>query len=198
MTKSVSHFGFRRRSAGHLAISLVGFFVDCREVEVARPSNPVKDAVVGIGGEEVGEGLHLVGDKELEHLGLPLHAGLYLCDFSQVVAVLVNTGSEALVVFRVEGFLNPIEEGLRLVEQAELRRRKVFDLSEGDAALGAQESGVNQVVGTKGAGNSWVRGHQVTPSHHLGDLGRLSALSNRTAGQSRSTCLLMCVASMIG
>ena len=161
MTKSVSHFGFRGRNAGNLAISLVGFFVSRQEVEVARPGNPVKDAVVGVGGEEVSESLHLVGDKELERLGLALHVSLYLCDFSQVVAVLVNTSCEASVGLGIEGFLNPIEEGLRLVEQAELGRRKVLDLSEGDAALGAQESGVNRVIGTEGAGNRRVRGRQV-------------------------------------
>ena len=161
MTKSVSHFGFRGRNAGHLAISLIGFFVGRREVEVARPGNPVKDAVIGIGSEEVGESLHLVGDEELERLGLALHASLYLCDFSQVVAVLVNTGCEASVGLGIEGFLNPIEEGFCLVEQAELGRCKVLDLSEGDAALGAQESGVNRVVGTEGARNGRVRRRQV-------------------------------------
>ena len=161
MMKGVSHFGFHGRSAGNLVISLVGFFVGCQEVEVARPGNPVKDAVVGVSGEEVSEGLHLVGDEELERLGLMLHASLYLCDFSQVVAVLVNTSCEASVSLGVEGFLNPIEEGLRLVEQAELGRHKVLDLSEGDAALGAQESGVNRVVGTKSAGNGQVRWCQV-------------------------------------
>ena len=138
MMKSVSHFGFHGRNAGNLVISLVGFFVGRWEVEVARPGNPVKDAVIGVGSEEVGEGLHLVGDKELECLGLVLHASLYLCDFSQVVAVLVNTGCEASVGLGIEGFLNPIEEGLRLVEQAELGRRKVLDLSEGDAGVGCE------------------------------------------------------------
>ena len=73
MTKGVSHFGFRGRSAGNLTISLVGFFISCREVEVARPGNPVKDVVVGVSSEEVSEGLHLVGSEELEHLGLALH-----------------------------------------------------------------------------------------------------------------------------
>ena len=110
MTKSVSHFGFLGRNAGNLAISLVGFFVGRREVEVAGPGNPVKDAVVGVSGEEVSKGLHLVGDEELERLGLALHVSLYLCDFSQVVAVLVNTSCEASVGLGIEGFLNPIEE----------------------------------------------------------------------------------------
>ena len=92
MTKCVSHFGFQRRGMGNLTISLVGFFVGHREVEVTRPGNPVKDAVIGISSEEVSEGLHLMGDEELEGLGLALHVGLYLCNFLQVVAVLVNTG----------------------------------------------------------------------------------------------------------
>ena len=146
---------------GNLAISLVGFFVGRREVKVAGPGNPIKDAVIGVSGEEVSKGLHLVGDEELERLGLALHASLYLCNFSQVVAVLVNTGCEASVGLGIEGFLNPIEAGLRLVEQAELGRRKVLDLSEGDTVLGAQESGVNRVVGTEGAGNGRVRWRQV-------------------------------------
>ena len=85
-----------------------------------------------------------------------VHASLYLCDFSQVVAVLVNTGCEASVGLGIKGFLNPIEEGLHLVEQVELGRCKVLDLSEGDTALGAQESGMNRVVGTEGAGNSRI------------------------------------------
>jgi hypothetical protein len=161
MMKGVSHFGFHGRSAGNLVVSLVGFFVGCREVEVARPGNPVKDAVVGVGGEEVSKGLHLVGDEELECLGLALHASLYLCDFSQVVAVLVNTSCEASVGLGVEGFINPIEEGLCLVEQAELGRHKVLDLSKGDAAFEAQELGVNRVVGTESAGKRRVRGRQV-------------------------------------
>ena len=78
---------------GNLMISLVGFFIGRQEVEVARPGNPIKDVVVGVSGEEVSEGLHLVGDEELERLGFMLHVGLYLCDFSQVVVVLVNTSS---------------------------------------------------------------------------------------------------------
>ena len=152
-------FGVLIGDSGDLPISLVSFGLAGGEVEVVGPRDVVDDAVEGIGVFEVAEGLHLVVDVHAQVLGYLVHEAFSGGDLAALIAVVVHTRCEGAVVFNLEGFFDPIEEGFFLVEEATLD--SVVGRGRGLGLDGAQEAGVNRPVLAEGDCVGRVGWHQV-------------------------------------
>ena len=152
-------FGILVADPGDLPISLVGFGLVRGEVEVVGPRDVVDDAVEGIGLFEVAEGLHLVIDVHAQVLGYLVHEVFSGGNLAALIAVVVHARCEGAVVFNLEGFFDPIEEGFFLVEEAALD--SIVGRGRGLGLDGAQEAGVNRPVLAEGDRAGRVGGCQV-------------------------------------
>ena len=119
----------------------------------------VDNAVEGIGGFKVTEGLHLVVDVHAQVLGYLVHEAFSGGDLVALIAVVVHARCEGAVVFNLKGFFNPIEEGFFLVEEATLD--SVIGRGQGLGLRRVQEAGVNWPVLAEGDHAGQVGGHQV-------------------------------------
>ena len=152
-------FGVLREDLIDLLISLEGFGLTGGEVEVVGPRDVVDDAVEGIGGFEVAEGLHLVVDVHAQVLGYLVHEAFSGGDLAALIAVVVHARCERAVIFNFEGFFDPIKEGFFLVEEATLD--SVIGRGRGLGLRRAQEAGVNRPVLAEGDCAGRVGGRQV-------------------------------------
>ena len=152
-------FGVLREDPGDLPISLEGFGLAGGEVEVVGPCDVVDDAVEGIGSFEVTEGLRLVVNVHAQVLGYLVHEVFSGGDLVALIAVVVHACCKGVVVFNLEGFFDPIEEGFFLVEEVTLD--SVIGRGQGLGLCRAQEAGVNWPVLAEGDHAGRVGGHQV-------------------------------------